>query len=135
MTTLNFADDKKFSTGDGSTAIGIGDYNGDGHLDLAVVNYLANNVAILLGDGTGNFGVAPSLKVGTRPWDVAVADFNADGNLDLAVSNYDSNNVSVLLGNGTGGFSAATNFAVGYRHSQSICQYCFNLIRKWVGQF
>jgi VCBS repeat-containing protein len=118
MTTLNFADDKKFSTGDGSIAIGIGDYNGDGHLDLAVVNHLANNVAILLGDGTGNFGVAPSLKVGTKPYYVAVADFNADGNLDLAVANHDSNNVSVLLGNGTGGFSSATNFAVGTKPRQ-----------------
>ncbi|MEQ9236054.1 Ig-like domain-containing protein [Coleofasciculus sp. E2-BRE-01] len=70
---------------------------------------LANNVSILLGDGTGNFGVAPSLNVGTQPFDVAVADLNADGNLDLAVSNIDSHNVSVLLGNGAGGFSAATN--------------------------
>ncbi|MEQ8970114.1 MAG: VCBS repeat-containing protein [Coleofasciculus sp. C1-SOL-03] len=73
MTTLNFADDKKFSTGDGPTAVGVGDYNGDGHLDLAVVNRLANNVAILLGDGTGNFGTAPSLNVGTLPLDVALA--------------------------------------------------------------
>ncbi|MEQ8383231.1 MAG: Ig-like domain-containing protein [Coleofasciculus sp. A1-SPW-01] len=118
MTTLSFSDDKKFSTGDGSSAVGIGDYNGDGHLDLAVVNRLANNVAILLGDGTGNFGVALSLNVGTQPFDVAVADFNADGNLDLAVTNHNSNNVSVLLGNGTGGFSVATNFAVGTKPYQ-----------------
>src|SRR5689334_4835000 len=31
------------------------DFNGDGHLDLAVANYNSNNLSILLGNGNGTF--------------------------------------------------------------------------------
>jgi hypothetical protein len=95
------------------------DFNGDGKPDLAVTNWQAGNVAVLLnrGDGTGSFGAATNFDVGNRPQGVESADFNGDGNPDLAVTNSDgsSNSVSVLLnkGDGTGSFGAATDFPVG----------------------
>ena len=91
----------------------MGDFNGDGKLDLAVANFSSNNVSILLGTGTGSFSAATNFAAGTGPFSVAVGDFNGDGKLDLAVANRNSNNVSILLGTGTGSFSAATNFAAG----------------------
>ena len=96
----------------------VGDFNGDGKLDLAVANVGSNNVSILLGTGTGSFGAATNFGVGSDPFSVAVGDFNGDGKLDLAVANFNSDNVSILLGTGTGSFGAATNFGVG---SQASC--------------
>ena len=33
----------------------MGDFNGDGKLDLAVANYGSNTVSVLLGNGNGTF--------------------------------------------------------------------------------
>ena len=94
----------------GPVAVAVGDFNGDGYQDLAVANLNGNNVAVLLGDGTGHFAPVPGspFAAGTNPDFVAIGDFNSDGVPDLVVSNLNSNNVTVLLGNGGGGFTAAT---------------------------
>ena len=91
----------------------MGDFNGDGKLDLAVVNNGSSTVSILLGDGTGNFTLASSPATGSSPVSVAVGDFNGDGKLDLAVANEGSNTVSILLGDGTGNFTLAASPATG----------------------
>jgi hypothetical protein len=93
--------------------VAVGDFNGDGHPDLAVANGLDNTVSVLLGDGTGNFGTAPPVTTGSNPFSVAVGDFNGDGHPDLAVANQGSNTVSALLGDGSGGFAPAVNFGTG----------------------
>ncbi|MDJ0604507.1 VCBS repeat-containing protein, partial [Microcystis sp. M53602_WE12] len=96
-------------------SVRLGDFNGDGKLDLATANNVANNVSVLLGNGIGSFGTATNFAVGSSPRSVTVGDFNGDGKLDLATANYASNTVSVLLGTGTGSFGIATNFSVGDR--------------------
>ena len=91
----------------GPHAIAVGDFNGDGILDLAVANAGSNDVTILLGNGDGTFtATATSPPTGTYPYSIAVGDFNGDGKTDLAVANYVSSTISVLLGNGDGTFSA-----------------------------
>jgi hypothetical protein len=103
------------AAGLGPRSIAIGDLNGDGKPDLAVVNSSSNNVSVLLGTGTGSFGAGTNFAVGTNPRSVATGDLNGDGKADLAVANTLSNSVSVLLGTGTGtgAFGTATSFAVG----------------------
>ena len=52
--------------GRGSCAIMAGDFNGDGHLDLATANRFADTVSILLGQGDGTFQ-PPRLWAGQGP--------------------------------------------------------------------
>jgi hypothetical protein len=102
-----------FSAGTGPDAVAVGDFNGDGKLDLAVANEGSNNVSILLGNGDGTFQAAVDYGAGSNPSSVAVGDFRSDGKLDLVVANDGSSNVSILLGNGDGSFQAAVNYGVG----------------------
>ncbi len=97
--------------GDDPASIVTGDFNGDGVVDLAIVNPEASTVDILLGNGNGTFQT-PEQLIFFYPSGAAVGDFNGDGILDLCVLNAD-NTVSILLGNGDGTFQAGTTYPVG----------------------
>jgi FG-GAP-like repeat/Divergent InlB B-repeat domain/FG-GAP repeat len=122
---LSFAAAVNYGAGDRPTSIAAGDFNGDGHLDLAVANEFTDNVSILLGNGDGTFNTAVNYAAGDYPSSVAAGDFNGDGHLDLAVANYVSYNVSILIGNGDGTFNTAVNYAVG-RYPYSVTAGDFN---------
>ena len=69
--------------------VAVGDYNGDGRIDLFLTGYGGNVLYRNLGDGrfedvSRSAGIAPS------PWSLgaAFADFDRDGDLDLYVTNY-----------------------------------------------
>ena len=87
-------------------AIGIGDFNRDGKLDLAVAEQFGNisQVEILLGTGTGAFSSGTVYAVDSFPLSVAVADFRGNGKLDLAVASL-YGGTEEFLGNGDGAFN------------------------------
>jgi FG-GAP-like repeat len=113
----------------------IADLNGDGKLDLAVVNCAPSgtmncpgsdgNVAVLLGRGNGTFHPARIFNRnggGFTTGPILVADVNGDHKPDLLVGNFcafANNNcvgdgsVSVLLGRGTGAFRPAVTYDAG----------------------
>ncbi len=95
------------ATGNTPSSIAVGDFNGDGKLDLAAVNYGDNTVTILLGNGDGTFTQASGspVSVGGGADSIIAADFNGDGKLDLAVTNSTDDTLSILLGNGDGTFT------------------------------
>jgi hypothetical protein len=101
--------------GEYPASVAVGDFNGDGKLDLTTVNVHANNVGVLLGNGDGTFQEAPTYSTGASsvPHSIAVGDFNGSGNADLAVADSGSNNLSVFLGNGDGTFQPAVNYGPG----------------------
>ena len=95
--------------------IAVGDFNGDGKLDLAVVNECGNtyscssgSVSILVGNGDGTFTLAASPTVGRDVELLAVGDFNHDGILDIVVPSSDDGSISILLGNGDGTFAPSS---------------------------
>ena len=57
------------AVGTGPYGVAVGDFNGDGHADLAVANTDSNTVSILLGNGSGGFTPASGspVAVGTTP--------------------------------------------------------------------
>ncbi len=83
-----------------ASAIRAGDLNGDGRLDLAVTRDdtpARSAVAVLIGDGTGNFSPAQDFPIQLGALGLALADLNLDGELDMATVSPSAGNVAVLL--------------------------------------
>jgi hypothetical protein len=120
----------RFGTGDGffvpgghydiggaASTIAIGDFNGDGNLDLLTGNgysmFHLSSVSVLLGNGDGTFQrPIYSPLPGGPATSLVVADFNGDGILDVAAAHPFSNTVTVSLGNGDGTFGDPLSVAV-----------------------
>jgi Bacterial Ig-like domain (group 3)/FG-GAP-like repeat len=110
----SFTEAGSFSTGGGARfapySVAVGDFNGDGKLDIATADELLNKTSVLLGNGDGTFQPHVDYDTGTDSRQVAIGDFNEDGRLDLAISS--SEGVSILLGNGDGTFQSQTLYTL-----------------------
>jgi uncharacterized repeat protein (TIGR01451 family) len=135
LAAIDFAAAKSYPVGTTPGGVAVGDFNGDGKLDIAVANAGSGNVSILLGNGDGTFQAAMNFSAGNNPTVVAAGDFNGDGKLDLALfqpgnlSSSLSGCVSILLGNGDGTFQAPKNLALGPA-ATVIAVADFNLDKK-----
>lgn len=115
-----FAAPVSFEAGNSPFSIAIGDLDGDGFADLAVANnqYDGTPLAVLLNDGTGNFGPATKYATGRFPRTVAIGNLVGDSALDLVVANSGSylepeTRVSVYTGDGEGGFATKVDYPAG----------------------
>lgn len=97
-------------------ALGVADFNGDGILDIAAIDWNSQRVEIFLGNGDGTFTIggefATDTNEGPGPADLVIGDFNKDGKPDIAIANYDGN-IGVLLGHGDGTFAAPVSYPAG----------------------
>jgi hypothetical protein len=103
----------------GSSIFGVAakDLNGDGKVDLALVDNNRDAV-IVTNDGNGLFFLASKPVVFRAPTAVAIADVNNDGKPDVLTIGGDATSpapgaVSVLINQGNGQFAAAINYPVG----------------------
>jgi hypothetical protein len=117
-----FATPNPFATDIGGSpypnGVVAGDFNHDGHVDLAVVNSNKGDVGVLLGDGAGNFSTPTPYPISQYAYEITAADLNGDGYLDLLVplNSTPSNGVAVLLADSTnpGTFKAESDVAIGF---------------------
>lgn len=108
LSTPSFSSATSFGVGTNPSDMDVGDFNGDGWLDLVTVNASSRNVSVLLNNGAGGFHPAINFDVDNdySPRFIAVGDFNGDNFSDLVSANYPLG-FSVLLNNGTGSFNSA----------------------------
>ncbi len=117
----------RYGAGKYPYSVALGDFNGDGNLDVAVTD--GTGLFVLLGNGDGTLSSARSHFAGISPGSVVAADFNGDGRLDLATVNFIDNyngQVSVLLGNGDGTFQPPRHFPQGGAGSTQMVAADFN---------
>src|ERR1022692_488414 len=99
-------------------SVAVGDFNRDGKLDVAVVNYLpSGNVMVFLGNGDGTFRAGSSYDVAVQPLYASAASLRHNGILDLVVGDSLSDYVYVMLGNGDGTFQPAVAYPASGRPS------------------
>ncbi|MFB9274486.1 FG-GAP-like repeat-containing protein [Cohnella cellulosilytica] len=105
-----FPSDPRYATGTTPVQFAAGDLDGDGLLDLAVVNAGTNDLSVFSGKGDGTFGVAIAYPLDFEPRTIALGDFNNDGYPDAVIPCYDycSHGLYLLLNQGDGSFGSAT---------------------------
>lgn len=95
-----FAAKVEYGTGVSPNSVALGDFNGDGWLDVVTSNFgdspQSGGVSLLLGKGDGTFATKLDYLVADPPSSIAVGDLNDDGWLDIVTTG--GNSVDVLLG-------------------------------------
>ncbi len=93
------------------TSCVVGDFNGDGRMDVAASNRFG--AAILLGTGDGSLGSPATFSAGENMGRAAAGDVNGDLRLDLVLPDGNHSDVGVFLGRGDGTFVTATIIMAG----------------------
>ncbi|CAF1004991.1 unnamed protein product [Rotaria sordida] len=98
------------------SALAVGHFNNDSHLDLAVANYGTSNIGILLGYENGTFSNVTTYSTGddSYPLSLIVGDFNNDSLTDIIVANSMADNIIILIGLGNGEFFTLTTYSMGH---------------------
>jgi Bacterial Ig-like domain (group 3)/FG-GAP-like repeat len=116
----------------------VADLNGDGKLDLAVLNTCLDSqcegatdvgsISILLGNGDGTFQPAKTIPVGYYPSSMVAGNVDGDGKTDLIVSYFCDASapdcaygaVDVYLGKGDGTFKPPVDYSSGGYVTQEV---------------
>jgi hypothetical protein len=104
-----FAVGNSYAVGTNPVYIATGNFDGTGHVSLAVANCTncytstgaGSTISVLYGNGDGTFALDPTSYVaGFGSLAIAAGDYNGDGAPDLAVANSNDGTVTILLNTG-----------------------------------
>ncbi|MET0232916.1 MAG: FG-GAP-like repeat-containing protein [Rhodanobacteraceae bacterium] len=111
----SFGDRVDFADADNDCkyALGAGDMNEDGILDLVVGTCTDERILVLAGNGDGTFTEIANIDSGGYSWKLALGDVDGDGHLDVAQANGYDNNGAILRGNGDGTLEPAEIYPIG----------------------
>jgi hypothetical protein len=108
--TLAFRAPVDYATGSGAFAVAAGDLNGDGKIDLALLDRTAG-VRVMINNGDGTFGGPVNHALGSSPVAIALGDLNGDHTIDIAVAT--GAGISVLRNPGNADFASPVTYVVG----------------------
>jgi hypothetical protein len=109
--TFAFQPAVDYPTGGGAYAVTAADFNGDGKVDLVVLDQTAG-ARVMLNNGNGTFGSPANHSLGADAASAfATGDLNGDGKIDIA--SVSPSGVSVILNQGNGAFGPPVTYVVG----------------------
>jgi hypothetical protein len=116
-----FQAERRYMTSASPRELALGDFNEDGHVDVAVTTFDSGTVSLFAGAGDGGLVPLASVSTGPRPQGMTAADLDGDGHLDLAVAIYgpDLNippprgQLVLLPGRGDGSFGSPVPLVLG----------------------
>jgi len=109
---------RHYTTGINPCALAAHDFNGDGKLDLAVVDAgqppAPGSLRILPGNGDGTFQTPRVYAKGIPGGSIALGDFDADGQIDVAIGGAGTANGALWIvpGRGDGSFGKPVSYPV-----------------------
>ncbi len=114
----HFRNSANYNVGIQPYSVAVGDFDGNGNLDVAVADSNQDNkhgdVRVFMGTGKGTLKAPTIYPVKGAPFGIAARDLNGDKFPDLAVTQETAGLVAVLLNDGTGKFLPPVSYnAVG----------------------
>jgi hypothetical protein len=117
-----FHQSAEYNLGYEPVSAAVADFDGDGHLDVAVTSQGVNgkgSVMVFFGNGDGTFQKPTIYNLSAYPASVAAGDLNGDGRPDLAVAE-GGMGVAILLNRGGGKFGKAVVYPVSPAYATNV---------------